>query len=53
MNFLDSFGASGVLKSYMLRKINGGTEPPNPAARVRLLHEGIPRDLIELLMKEG
>lgn len=31
MNFLDSFGASGVLKAYMLRRLDGSKEGLEPA----------------------
>lgn len=49
MNFLDSYGASGVLKSYMLQKIEGADKGLSPVARVRMIREGIPERLIELL----
>ena len=52
MNFLDSYGASGVLKSYMLKKMAGNEEGLSPVARVRLKAEGVPERLINLLMKE-
>lgn len=51
MNFLDSYGASGVLKSYMLQKIDGKKETLSPVARVRMIQEGIPQQMIEFLMK--
>lgn len=52
MNFLDSYGASGVLKSYMLKRISGSKEGLSPVARVRMIREGVPEKLINLLMKE-
>lgn len=52
MNFLDSYGASGVLKSHMLKKMTGSREGLSPVARVRLKAEGVPEKLINLLMKE-
>lgn len=52
MNFLDSYGASGVLKSYMLGKLAGRKEGLSPVARVRMIREGVPEKLIDLLMKE-
>ncbi len=52
MNFLDSYGASGALKSYMLKKMTGSRDSLSPVARVRLKAEGIPEKLINLLMKE-
>lgn len=52
MNFLDSYKASGALKSYMLRKINGNAQTLSPVERVRMIREGIPEDLTELLMKD-
>lgn len=52
MNFLDSYGASGVLKSYMLKKISGSREGLSPVARVRMVQEGVPEKLINLLTKE-
>ncbi|MCU6747932.1 NAD(P)/FAD-dependent oxidoreductase [Faecalicatena acetigenes] len=52
MNFLDSYGASGVLKAYMLKKMAGNEEGLSPVARVRLKAEGVPERLINLLMKE-
>lgn len=51
MNFLDSFGASGVLKSYMLRRLDGSKEGLGPIERVRMEKEGIPVSLIDLLMQ--
>ena len=51
MNFIDSFGASGVLKSYMLRKLDGSREGLRPIERVRMEKEGIPGTLIDLLMR--
>ena len=50
MNFLDSYGASGVLKSYMIQKIEGKEKGISPVARVRMIREGIPEQLVELLM---
>ncbi|MGP8309566.1 NAD(P)/FAD-dependent oxidoreductase [Enterocloster aldenensis] len=52
MNFLDSYGASGVLKSYMLGKLTGRKDGLSPVARVRMIREGVPEKLINLLMKE-
>ena len=53
MNFLDSFGASGggVLKAYMLRRLDGSKEGLGPIERVRMEKEGIPVSLIDLLMQ--
>lgn len=51
MNFLDSYGASGVLKSYMIQKLEGKKETLSPVARVRMIREGIPAQMIEILMK--
>lgn len=51
MNFLDSFGASGVLKAYMLRRLDGSKEGLEPIERVRMEKEGIPVSLIDLLMQ--
>lgn len=52
MNFLDSYGASGVLKSYMLKRMAGSRDGLSQVARVRMIHEGIPEKMIDLLMKE-
>ena len=49
MNLLDSYGASGVFKSYMLQKIGGKPGGLSPVARVRMIREGVPEKLIELL----
>lgn len=51
MNFLDSYGASGVLKSYMLHKLGGEGRELDAVARVRMLNEGIPQQLISILME--
>ena len=50
MNFLDSYGASGVLKAYMIRKFGGEGRELDAVARVRLLNEGVPRKLVSLLV---
>ena len=51
MNFLDSYGASGVFKSYMIKRLEGSREPLSPVSRVRMIREGIPEKVIELLTK--
>ncbi len=51
MNFLDSFGASGVFKAYMLRKLDGSKERPGPIECVRMIKEGIPEPLVDLLLQ--
>ena len=51
MNFLDSFGASGVFKSYMIQKLEGKKENLSPVARVRMIRDGVPERLINFLMK--
>lgn len=51
MNFLDSYGASGVLKAYMIQKLEGKKEGLSPVARVRMIREGIPPQMIDFLMK--
>lgn len=53
MNFLDSYGASGVLKSYMLQKIAGKKEGFGPIARVRMSCEKIPDELVDFLCKSS
>lgn len=49
MNFLDSYGASGVFKSCMMKKFDGSKEPLSQVAKVRMTKEGVPQKLIELL----
>ena len=49
MNFLDSYGASGVLKAYMINKFGGEGRELDSVSKVRLLSEGIPEKLIDLL----
>ncbi len=51
MNFIDSYGASGVLKAYMLRKLDGSREGLSSIERVRMIKEGIPEPMIDCLMK--
>lgn len=52
MNLLDSYGASGVLKSYMLQRIEGKVSELSPVAKVRMIREGVPERMIRLLSKE-
>ena len=49
MNFLDSYGASGVFKAYMIKRLEGSREPLSPVARVRMIREGVPEKVMELL----
>ena len=45
----DSYGASGVLKAYMINKFGGEGRELDSVSKVRLLSEGIPEKLIDLL----
>ncbi len=49
MNFLDSYGASGVFKAYMIKRLEGSREPLSPVARVRMIREGVPEKVMDLL----
>lgn len=53
MNFLDSYGASGVLKAYMINKFGGAGRQMDSVSKVRLLNEGIPEKLINFLESNG
>ena len=52
MNFLDSYGASGSFKAYMLRKLKDKNARITPIERVRMIQEEVPEDVIKCLMKE-
>ncbi len=49
MNLLDSYEASGVLKAYMMSRLDNGTPAFSAAAKVRMKKEEIPEELIRLL----
>lgn len=53
MNLLDSYGASGVLKAYMINKFGGEGRELDSVSRVRLLNEGIPGKLISILERNS
>ena len=52
MNFLDSYGASGSFKAYMLRKLKDKNARITPIERVIMIQEEVPEDVIKCLMKE-
>ena len=51
MNLLDSYEASGVLKSFVLRRMEGRLAVFGPAELVRLKKEGVPQEFIDVLLE--
>ena len=51
MNLLDSYEASGVLKSFVLRRMEGRPAVFGPAELVRLKKEGVPQEFIDVLLE--
>ena len=51
MNLLDSYEASGVLKSFVLRRMEGRPAVSGPAELVRLKKEGVPQEFIDVLLE--
>lgn len=51
MNLLDSYEASGVLKSFVFRRMEGRPAVLGPAELVRLKKEGVPQEFIDVLLK--